>query len=175
MRFYVLDRDDVCRMLQLHGDVCRRLLGPTQQRAFKEAKRFLLGVVVLVGSVVAILLSLFLPGAESRPLEGKVQTVQRALEELRGLESTLADVRNDLFQTMVATNALEHRNEMVKSVGELTAAQIEVFREALQSKPVWSTVFDHAIGFCLGVAASLVASIIVSRWRHKKSLRASSE
>ncbi|MGO8837297.1 MAG: restriction endonuclease [Limisphaerales bacterium] len=170
----ILALDDLRKHLAAHTDIAERFLrGARRKRLFEKAK--------LLSSLFAVLVALLggvlsngLLSKKSQPLDARIQSVESALASIKGLEETLGKVRDDMVATETATRELNKKYAEAKELEKLTDVQLQALKETLQSEKWWRTAMNYVIGFVLGVASSMIASVILDRWKQRRMLQSDS-
>lgn len=119
--------------------------------------------------MVFSVLSFFL-GHGKPPLQERIESVERALANLKDLEQQLTGIRKDMVETEQARKAIEEKYAKAKELEKLTDEQFEAVQAALRSQSWRRTLVDYLLGFILGVAGSLTASVIYLRLRQRRAL-----
>jgi Holliday junction resolvase len=133
----------------------------------------------LIGGVLGAILSLGAFAVEAlqtglrfqnAPLNERIETVERAIGSLKDLEQNLTDIKTDMEDTRLAKAAIEADYEKARELEKLTDAQLDSIKLALSSQGWWQTSLNYVFGFILGVASSLVASVIYERWQQWRAI-----
>ena len=126
--------------------------------------------VIVNRSVVGFWHILFVQ-PEKPQLQERIETVERAIGSLEDLEKQLIDIKRDMVETEKAAKAIEQEYVKAKELEKLTQEQFEAVKSALRSQSWQKTAFNYGLGFVLGIASSLIASVIYSRTRQHRALR----
>ena len=89
---------------------------------------------------------------------------------MRDLEKYLSDIKQDMQATQKATEIINEKHAQAKELEKLTSAQLAALQETLQTRNWKWTALNYVLGFVLGVASSLVASVLYARWRQRKAI-----
>jgi len=76
-----------------------------------------------------------------------------------------------MVATDVAARELNKRYAKAKELEKLTDSQRQTLKQILQAEKWWRTLLNYGLGFVLGVASSLIASILYERWKQTKALQ----
>jgi hypothetical protein len=96
------------------------------------------------------------------------------LANIKGLEETLRKVRDDMVATQNATSEINKKYTEAKELEKLTDVQIQALKQTLQTEKWWKTLLNYALGFVLGIASSLIASVLYARWKQNRELQSGS-
>ena len=158
-------------MIAAHATVSQRFMAFATERLKSQRHRLFLsavaGILSIVGATVSIYTVVFPPKA---PLDNRIETVERALASMHDLETYLADIKRDMEVKQKATAVINQKYAEAKELEKLTTAQLTALQATLQASNWRWTVFNYVIGFLLGVASSLVASVLYARWKQRKAL-----
>lgn len=170
----LIDHDEVLRALNDYPKIRRSQLEPAHRRTIRQRWELTSGVAAAVSSIVALLfsgsISLFVQ-PEKPLLQERIETVERAIGNLKDLEKQLTDIKGDMIETEKVAKAIEQEYAKAKELEKLTEEQFEAVKTALRSQSWQKTAFNYGLGFVLGVAASLIANVIYSRIRQRRALR----
>ena len=108
---------------------------------------------------------------QPQPLDKRIQTVETTLTSIRDLEGYLGKIKDDMVATDVAARELNKRYAKAKELEKLTDSQRQTLKQILQAEKWWRTLLNYGLGFVLGVASSLIASILYERWKQTKALQ----
>jgi hypothetical protein len=128
-------------------------------------------MVVAFASVIAgITMNLISIGRPQAPLDQRIETVERAIGSLRNLEQNLTDIKDEMVDTERAMQAIKEEHAKAKELEKLTEEQYDAVKATLRSRSWQQTVLNYILGFILGAASSLTASVIYSRWKQRRAL-----
>lgn len=167
----LLAQDDVLEILAKHPDIGQAIVSPARSRSRRQQREFWLGIVGALISLVAGFSVNFLFGVRTQaPLDQRIETVERAIGSLKNLERDLTDIKNEMVDTERAVEAIKEEHAKAKELEKLTEAQFDAVKAALRSRSWQQTVLNYVLGFILGAASSLTASVIYSRWKQRRAL-----
>jgi len=170
----LMGSDEVLQSLNAHPDIRRSRIAPAEQRTKRQRRELTIGIGAALSSVVGVLvsvLSLFV-GPDKPALHQRIEAVEIAIGSLKDLENQLKEIKADIVQTDQATKAIQEEYAQAQQLEKLTDEQLQAVKAALQRQSWQRTVLDYFLGFVLGVAASLTASVIYSRVRQWRALAA---
>jgi hypothetical protein len=169
----VIDQKDLIAALESNPLLGSKRLSPARRRRFLERSQLSLaiigGVLSLLVGVAQFFATRFF-GDESDHLRDRIETVEGALASLKDLEEQLTDIKKDMVETEQATAAIKAEYERAAVLKKLTAEQLQAVGAAVRAKSWRQTFLDYLVGFGLGVAGSLTASVIYSRTRRRLAL-----
>ena len=134
----------------------------------------ILGLVGALTSIMAGLLTsgiFFFAQPEKPQLQERIETAERAIGSLKDLEKQLVGIKGDMLETEKAAKVIEQEYAKAKELEKLTQQQFEAVKSALRSQSWQKTALNYGLGFVLGIASSLIASVIYSRFRQRRALR----
>lgn len=169
----LIGQDEVLRALNEHPEIRRSQVAPAQRRTIRQRWELTAGLTGALLSILALLLSgiSFFVQPEKQQLQKRIETVERAIGSLKDLEKQLIDVKGDMVETEKATKAIEQEYAKAKELEKLTQVQFEAVKSALRSQSWKKSAFNYGLGFVLGIASSLIASVFYSRIRQHRALR----
>ena len=121
-------------------------------------------------SVFTVFVSMFPVFSHKAPLDKRIETVEKTLTSIRDLESYLSQIKQDMLDKEKATEVINQKYAQAKELEKITDAQLVALQSTLQKQNWRWTLFNYVMGFVLGVASSLLASVIHARWKQRKAL-----
>lgn len=168
LSFDIIDRGDIVKMLNMHREIASRYFKKAKDRIKSQWHSLALGILGAIISMVAWLIPF---GFSHRAtLDKRIQTVESALSNIRDLETYLVSIKQDMVETEKATQFLKEKYTQAKELEKLTQDQVSALKATLQTENWHRTIFNYAMGFILGIASSLVASVFYSKWHQRKAL-----
>ncbi len=140
-----------------------------KKRSLTQNRILTISSFVSIISVLLLLFSFTLK-IQKPTLEKKIQNVELAIGNLKDLEVQLNDIKEDMQKTQKAKKIIEQEYNKAKELEKLTEQQIESFKEAIKSQSWYDILLQNALSFILGVGSSIVATILISKYRQKKTL-----
>ncbi|MDO6825426.1 restriction endonuclease [Marinobacter sp. 1_MG-2023] len=168
----IIDRDAVLHMLSADPSLQKGPVTNAEKRARRQRRELWYGTLGAIASILGVIasgVSLFVEPTP-QPLQQRIETVESAIDNLKNLENELVDIKEEMAQTEKATRAIEQEYEKAKQLQQLTEEQFSAVKSALEKKSWYKTLLDYFLGFVLGVAGSLTASVIYSRAKQKRAL-----
>ncbi|MFC2079496.1 restriction endonuclease [Candidatus Bipolaricaulota bacterium] len=170
----LLDRNDILATLKEHPYIEENLVAPARRRATTQSKLLWWSTLGVVASLLSGLLVSILPGfladKNQTPLDLRIETVGNAIVGLRDLEQYLIDVQDDMMTTQLAIEEIQQEYELAQELEQVAETKLEAIKSLLRSRTWQDMALNYAIGFVLGIAASLTASVIFARWRQRRVL-----
>lgn len=170
-QFEIVDRNSLLQMVQAHKEVSEQVMANAAQRQRSQKFRLSLSYVAGLCSILGLFISFYSIIYPSKaPLDKRIETVEKALGSMHDLERYLSDIKKDMEDTQKATSVINQKYADAKELEKLTAAQLSALQTTLQGQNWRWTVLNYVFGFILGVASSLVASVLYARWQQRKAL-----
>jgi len=167
-----LDQKDIYQMLSQQQVASSRFFRNAMQRLRTEKIHFIFGTVTACCSLLGVFLSLYpFTSFEKAPLNKRINTVERALTNIRDLESYLIDIKKDMAETEKATQIINEKNNKAKELEKLTEFQLDALKNTLQAESWQRTLFNYLLGFIFGIASSFIASVMHAKWIQRKALK----
>jgi Holliday junction resolvase len=169
----LIGQNEVLRALNDHPDIQRLQVAPAQRRTIRQRWELIFGLAGALSSIAGLLASgiFFFVQPEKPQLQERIETVERAIGSLKDLEKQLIDIKGDMVETEKAAKVIEQEYAKAKELEKLTQEQFEAVKSALRTQSWRKTAFNYGLGFVLGIASSLIASVIYSRIRQRRALR----
>ncbi|SHI02108.1 restriction endonuclease [Desulfofustis glycolicus] len=173
LQLTILDYDEITSKLQEKNELEQEELKAARSRSRKQRSLFVIGFLGALSSILGSFISTYLFFAEpEKPLlNERIEKVELALGSLKNLENYLDDIKADMIQTEKETKAIEIEYQKAKELEKLTKEQYEVISKAIGRKSTYQTIFDYSMGLLLGVAGSLIASVIYTRIKQNRLLK----
>lgn len=171
----LLGRDDILSLLEQHRHVAAKYFKTArdrQQRQKIAASASLVAAAVSMGVVGNLIYDSLKPGVEpSSKLAEQVKSVENSLARLRDLELSLKVLRDELERKSTESAQIAKEYEEAMKLKALTAEQLEQVRKAVSGQTRTEIFLNYFFGFLLGVAGSVLATIITDRWKQRRELR----
>jgi hypothetical protein len=165
----IIDRDEVVNFLNAETNLRKGPLVAAQKRSQQQRMELIVGVLGASVSIMALVVTLFAVPSKP-PLYQRIETVEKAIDNLKNLEKELVDIKRDMAATEQAARAIKEEYHQAKELEKLTDTQFEAIKSALQRESWQKTLLNYFLGFLLGVAGSLTASVIYTRLVQKRAL-----
>jgi hypothetical protein len=170
-RIEIVDGRGLQQMFNAHEAASQQVMADANKRLRSQRVRLLVSATAGLFSILGALLSLYpFVFHEKAPLDRRIETMQKALSSMRDIEGYLADIKHDMEETQKATGAINQKYAEAKELEKLTAAQLSALQATLQVRDWKWTILNYILGFVLGVASSLLATVLYSRWKQRKAL-----
>ncbi|MBF0477138.1 MAG: restriction endonuclease [Deltaproteobacteria bacterium] len=170
----LLGQKDVLAALSKYPQIGEAIISPARNRFQLQRRIFLSGMIGVIASIIA---SLFVSGLfglihkqAKAPLDTRIDTVEKAIGNLKDLEQYLMDIKADMLETKQAVKAIDEEYTKAKELQKLTESQLEAVKMALRTQSWFQALINYGLGFILGVTSSLTASVIYSRWKQRRAL-----
>lgn len=173
MSVRLIGQDEVLQALNEHPEIRQSQVAPAQRRTIRRRWELTFGIAGALASIAGLLFSgvSFFVQPEKPQLQERIETVERAIGNLKDLEKQLTDIKGDMVETEKAAKVIEQEYAKAKELEKITEEQLEAVKTALRSQSWQKTVFDYGLGFILGIGASLMSSVMYSRIQQRRALR----
>jgi hypothetical protein len=172
----LIDGEEILAAIRQKPQIGSTTIAKAANRKWWQDANLIFGLLGVFISVIAFAVdassemgSLF----RDAPLNERIETVENAIGNLKDLEQQLTDIKTDMEETRRAKAAIEADYEKAKQLEKLTDDQLNSIKLALTSQAWWQTILNYVFGFILGVASSLVASVIYARWQLRRAINQS--
>lgn len=168
----IMAHDEILKVLNERPEIRRSQMAKAQRRMIRQRWELIIGITGSFASIIGIIISgmSFFAQPEKPQLQERIETVELAIGNLKDLEKQLSNIKEDMVKTEKATKAIEQEYAKAKELEKLTEEQYEAVKKALRTKSWQRTVLDYVFGFIFGIAASLIASVIYSKFRQHRTL-----
>jgi len=170
------DQEDVVRLLDKNPNIAKKYFQPVFDKN-KELRRKLYSSIftaiisILIG-VLSATSSFFLSDKkESIPLDVKIERVEKALSNIKDLEKYLSDIKTEMEETSKDVSKIKDEYEQVQKLKKLSNEELAVLNSALQRRSWYETPLNYFLGFVIGIASSIIASILIDRYKKRKQLQ----
>lgn len=169
--FEIIDRNDLRNMLSNKTTIQKQYELVGIQRLKSQRKLISIGLIAGIFSILGTVLPIFIEGQfRKAPLDKRIETVENALRSMRDLETYLDEIKRDMLDTQKATELINEKYSQAKELEKLTAVQIAALQSTLQVRNWWWTALNYLFAFVLGIASSLIATVLHARWKQRKAI-----
>lgn len=167
-----LGQQDVFHLLSKHSDVAAKYFKEVAQKVRQRRLSLWLSSVGVVASVVSMLFAIipFTKDKERDSFESQIQAVEANLNSLRALERNLSALKKELQTTSEESTRIKMEYEEALKLKAITAEQLEQIKKAVSAQSTTDTFLNYFFGFLLGVAGSILATVITDRWKARREL-----
>lgn len=176
--FKIIAFDNLQELISKHTELTEQFMDMARSRNYFELLKFLAAGSI---AILIIIYASYKGYHAFRAINNKLQTpanniqaVESALESIRNLEQHLKEMKEDMILTESATREINKKYSDAKELEKLTDVQLQALKQTLQSEQWWKTLLNYALGFVLGVASSIMASVIHDRWKQQRALQSGS-
>lgn len=171
----LLGQQEVIELLDKNPSIATKYFKALRQQVKRRRAVELASVLGLVASVAG-LASSFYALRDSPPLEpasfgSQIASVEESLARLKSLESGLRDLKEELRTKSEEAAKVSKEYEEAMKLKALTQEQLEQIKLAVSGQSKTEVFFNYFWGFLLGVAGSVLATIITDRWKQRQALR----
>jgi hypothetical protein len=168
----LLGQHEVFQLLLKYPKISTKYFKSVSQKIFQRR-------VTVVTSFAGISVSLFslvltiIPLAEEKEkssFESQIQSVETNLQGLKEVERNLIELKKELQATSVESAQIKMDYEAALKLKAITSEQLEQINKAVNSQTSTDTALNYFFGFLLGVAGSILATVITDRWKARREL-----
>jgi hypothetical protein len=169
----LLGQAEVVGLLDKHQDIAAKYFKTLSNRVrIRRLSEFtsILGVAI---SLFAFATSFYADREtpkEASAFSSQIASVEDSLTRLKSLEAGLQDLKSDLRSKSEESARVSKEYEEAMKLKALTKEQLEQVRLAIGSQSQWEVFLNYFFGFVLGVAGSVLATIITDRWKQRRVL-----
>jgi hypothetical protein len=167
-------REDVAALLQKNVNIAKKYFKSVRDRARRRTVIQLLSVVGFAISLIGLLISLHrLYRANTKPesqFVTQIKSVEESLTRLADLEESLKSLKGELQQKAEEAIRISKEYEEAKKLKALTTEQLALVGTAIRTHERKDVLLNYFWGFLLGIASSVLATIVTDRWKHKQAL-----
>lgn len=172
--FRILGQQEVIQLLKNHPSIAKKYFKSVQKRVRSRKISAVMSVVTLVSSIGLLSNSLYAflePDEQTKnSVSIQIKSVEESLSKLGDLEKGLKDLKKELQQKAEESVRVTAEYEQAMKLKELTAEQLEQVRNAVAGQSRWEIFKNYFFGFLLGVAGSVLATILTDKWKQRKEL-----
>ena len=172
LNIQLLGQQDVFHLLSRHPDVAAKYFKEVAQKVRHRRLSLWMSSVGVVASVVSLLFSIipFTKDKERDSFESQIQAVEANLNSLKALERNLSALKKELQTTSEESARIKREHEEALKLKAITAEQLEQIKKAVSAQSTMDTFLNYFFGFLLGVAGSILATVITDRWKARREL-----
>lgn len=152
----------------------KKIINQILESKESEKKRFTWGVFSVAILILVTVGSNFIQYSKTKEnnLNTRIENVSKALNDIKNLEKHLNEIKTEMKKTQHESEIIQRDYEKSQILKELTNEQQEALKDVMgvASTSWWVKVFDYCLGFFLGIAASVIASIIYDKIKRNKAL-----
>lgn len=165
-------QQEVFQLLTKHSDIAAKYFKEVAQRVWLRRLHFIFGLVGVLASVVSLVFSVIplTKEKERKSFESQIQAVEANLNSLKTLERNLSALKKELQTTSEESARIKREYEEALKLKAITAEQLEQIKKAVSTQSTGDTFLNYFFGFLLGVAGSILATVITDRWKAKRAL-----
>ena len=169
----LLGQEEVIGLLDKHPDIAAKYFKDLRERISKRRRSMLFSVLSIALSFLGFVLSFNdyreLPKEDSA-FSSQIASVEDSLSRLKSLEAGLRDLKNELRSKSEESARVSKEYEEAMKLKVLTKEQLELVKSAVSAQSRWEVFWNYFFGFLLGVAGSVLATIITDRWKQRRAL-----
>ena len=170
----LIGQDELLALLDKHQRVAAKYFRQVKARVQVQRSFLLVSSAGVVLSLLGLGSGLYnFIATKSEPpsaLSMQVKSVEDSLARLGDLERGLLALKVDLENKARESAQVSKEYEEAMRLKALTSEQLESVRRAVSSQSRSDVFWNYFFGFILGVAGSVVATILTDKWKQRRSL-----
>jgi tRNA splicing endonuclease len=172
LKISLLGQMEVIQLLEKHQDIASKHLKAVERAARKRGTWLAVSLIGIFTSVLSLKYATapFTNDQERDSFKNKIHAVETNLNNLKGLEDSLIELKKELQKTSYESAKIKKEYEEALKLKEVTAEQLAHIKIAVSAQSSSDTLLNYFLGFILGVASSILATIITDRWKAKRAL-----
>ena len=171
----LLGQEEIFQLIAKHPDVAAIYFKGVAQRVRARRLTFVASLSGVLVSVISLLFSIapFTKDKEHDSFESEIRSVEANLNSLKALERSLSALKKELQTTSEESVRIKKEYEEALKLKEITSEQLEQVKKAVNAQSAIDTFFNYFFGFLLGIAGSVLATVITDWWKAKRALSGS--
>ncbi|MCT8946812.1 restriction endonuclease [Pseudomonas iridis] len=168
----LLGQQEILQLLLKHPKIASKYFKNVSQKIFQRRLAVATSSAGILASVLSLLLT-FLPLTEDKEkssFESQIQSVETNLQGLKEMERNLGALKKELQATSDESAQIKKDYEAALKLKAITSEQLEQINKAVNSQSATDTALNYFFGFLLGVAGSILATVITDRWKARREL-----
>lgn len=168
----IISQDELIQLLDKHSDIAQRYFKIIEKKKKFIKIWFATSVAGIVTSILATFLTLVIDKKDSdKLLTTRIESVEQALQNIKGLEKDLEGIKEDMILTDFENKRIREEYEKMQGVEEYINEKKESLNLILSYEPFYKKVLNYLLGLVTGVFSSIIASILWNRYKLNKSLK----
>lgn len=168
----ILGPEQILTLLSEHSVIVDHTLREALKRRRYQLTAFSLAILGVIISAVGLISDSY-PSRQSSALpnlETRIKSVDGALEGIKGLEDHLTQIKSDMETTAAESKQIRAEYEKALQLKILTADQLAMMKKVLKEESWQQRLSNYLLGFLLGIASSITASIIYALFQQHRAL-----
>jgi hypothetical protein len=171
----ILGRAELTQLLDSHPAVAMKYFKSVRDRIKRRRAAAWISALALTASLGGLSSAIYsLVRFEREPkseLTEQVGAVEASLVRLRDLERSLTNLKKELQEKSAESARIAKEYEEAMKLKALTSEQLDQIKKAVNSQSRMDVFLNYFWGFLLGVAGSILATIIVDMWKRRRALQ----
>lgn len=170
----LLGQEEIIGLLDRNPEIASRYFKAVRQRVKIRRLSEIVSLVAVAASLAGLTSSFFsyrdTTSTESTSFSSQIESVEESLSRLKSLEAGLRTLKDDLRSQSEESARVTKEYEEAMKLKALTSEQLEQVKLAINSQSRGEVFMNYFLGFLLGVAGSVLATIITDRWKQRRAL-----
>lgn len=172
LNILLLGQQEVFQLLAKNPSVAAKYFKAVAQQIRQRRLTLAGSLFGVLASVLSLVFAIvpFSKDKEPASFENQIQAVETNLNSLKALERSLYALKKELQTTSEESARIKHEYEEALKLKAITSEQLEQIKTAVSAQSASDTFLNYFFGFLLGVAGSILATVITDRWKAKRAL-----
>ena len=168
----MVDQKEIFNLLAKHPTVGAKYFKSVVQEVRRRRIAFAFSLIGVLASVLSLFLTIVphKTDTDRDSFQSQIQAVESNLAGLKVLERSLSALKKELQATSEESARIKLQYEEALKLKAITAEQLEQIKKAVNAQSVTDTFWNYFFGFVMGVAGSMLATIIMDRWKARRAL-----
>lgn len=168
----IISQKEIYLLLEKHSSIALKYFTPVEIKN-KSVKKWLSSSIIgVVLSIIASLSTFFIDKHEKdNPLQNQIQNVEQALENIKGLEKHLADIKTNMIETDIKNKKILEEYEKMQGIEDVIKDKKESLNLILNYEPWYKKALTYFLGVLTGIFTSIIGNILYKRWKLDKILK----
>ena len=168
----LVDQKEIFNLLAKHPTVGAKYFKSVVQEVRRRRIAFAFSLIGVLASVLSLFLTIVphKTDTDRDSFQSQIQAVESNLAGLKVLERSLSALKKELQATSEESARIKLQYEEALKLKAITAEQLEQIKKAVNAQSVTDTFWNYFFGFVMGVAGSMLATIIMDRWKARRAL-----
>jgi len=175
----ILGQQELIELLNSHQDIAAKYFKSVRDRVRHRRISTFVSSIALIASLTGLVSNLLYDNIYSffgsnrqtkSQFSTQIKSVEESLSRLSDLENGLRKLKGELQEKSIETARVTKEYEEAMKLKSLTTEQLDQVRKAVNAQSRIDVFLNYLFGFILGVAASVLATIITDKWKQRRAL-----